>query len=285
MKSRAALFSAEVPAGTLTVVSQATGPVDATGDQPASCANTIHVLGGGAGDGGTEGSQKVDVSQRANEVYRRASMILAQAELPFLVGGAFALVHYTPMVRDTKDFDIFVRPSGSRGRAGHPGGGRLQHRGALPALAGQGLRRRIFVDIIFSSGNGVALVDDEWFAHAPRAEVLGLPMALCPAEEMIWSKAFVLERERFDGADVLHLIRDRGPTWTGGGCCGASGAAGACCTPTWCCSASPTPATAGRARLGDGDAGQPAARRVRREHGGRRIRRCVRAPCCRASST
>jgi hypothetical protein len=32
---------------------------------------------------------------------------------------------------------------------------------------------------------------------------------LCPAEEMIWSKAFVMERERFDGADVLHLFHTR----------------------------------------------------------------------------
>ena len=30
-----------------------------------------------------------------------------------------------------------------------------------------------------------------------------------PVEEMIWSKAFLMERERFDGADVLHLIRAR----------------------------------------------------------------------------
>jgi hypothetical protein len=28
---------------------------------------------------------------------------------------------------------------------------------------------------------------------------------------MIWSKAFVQERERFDGADVLHLLRETGP--------------------------------------------------------------------------
>ena len=27
---------------------------------------------------------------------------------------------------------------------------------------------------------------------------------------MIWSKAFVMERERFDGADVLHLVRAAG---------------------------------------------------------------------------
>jgi hypothetical protein len=29
---------------------------------------------------------------------------------------------------------------------------------------------------------------------------------------MIWCKSFVQERERFDGADVVHLIRKQGPT-------------------------------------------------------------------------
>ena len=37
-----------------------------------------------------------------------------------------------------------------------------------------------------------------------------MPVKLCPAEEMIWSKAYVQERERFDGADIAHLIRCRG---------------------------------------------------------------------------
>ncbi len=67
-----------------------------------------------------------------------------------------------------------------------------------------------FIDLIFSSGNGVARVDDRWFEHAVQHEILGLPVRLCPVEEMIWSKAYVQERERFDGADVLHLIRQRG---------------------------------------------------------------------------
>lgn len=67
-----------------------------------------------------------------------------------------------------------------------------------------------FIDVIFSSGNGVAEVDDDWFAHARPAEVLGRPVRLCPPEEMIWSKAYVMERERFDGADVLHLLRAHG---------------------------------------------------------------------------
>ena len=31
-----------------------------------------------------------------------------------------------------------------------------------------------------------------------------------PVEETIWSKAFIMERERYDGADVAHLLRCRG---------------------------------------------------------------------------
>jgi hypothetical protein len=30
---------------------------------------------------------------------------------------------------------------------------------------------------------------------------------LTPPEEMIWSKAFIMERERYDGADVAHILR------------------------------------------------------------------------------
>jgi hypothetical protein len=39
-----------------------------------------------------------------------------------------------------------------------------------------------------------------------RDESLGFPVRLMPVEEMIWSKAFLMERERFDGADVAHLL-------------------------------------------------------------------------------
>src|SRR5262249_5466740 len=66
-----------------------------------------------------------------------------------------------------------------------------------------------FVDVIFSSGNGVAVVDDGWFEHAVAERVLGTPVRLCPAEEMIWSKAFIMERERYDGADIAHLLLAR----------------------------------------------------------------------------
>src|SRR5690606_18973903 len=92
---------------------------------------------------------------------------------------------------------------------------------ALEVLAGAGWRTErfdeawifkayqgeYFVDLIFNSGNGVAAVDDLWFRHASPGRAFGRQVRLVPPEELIWSKGFVLERERFDGADVLHVLR------------------------------------------------------------------------------
>jgi hypothetical protein len=66
-----------------------------------------------------------------------------------------------------------------------------------------------FGDLIFNSGNGVSPVDDQWFDHAEEAQVLGRLVKIAPAEETLLSKAFIMERERFDGADVAHLLRAR----------------------------------------------------------------------------
>jgi hypothetical protein len=141
------------------------------------------------------------------ELYRQALDMLNRSGVPYLVGGTYAFHYYAGIARTTKDFDIFVRPRD------------LQR--VLDVLARCGFKTEIafshwlakafngdrFVDIIFNSGNGIVEVDDEWFAHAVDEEVLGAPVKLCAAEEMVWSKSFIMERERYDGADVAHLLR------------------------------------------------------------------------------
>jgi hypothetical protein len=81
------------------------------------------------------------------------------------------------------------------------------------------------VDVIWSSGNGIANVDPSWFEYALEEDVLGQHVFLCPPEEMIWSKAFVMERERFDGADVI-LVLARGRISIGRACSNGSGRTG-----------------------------------------------------------
>jgi Nucleotidyl transferase of unknown function (DUF2204) len=138
--------------------------------------------------------------------YREAMDVLSRAGIPFLVGGAFAFVHQAGIDRSTKDLDIFVRPQdvhrllNACNAAGYEADLVFSH--WLAKIRGP----TGFIDVIFSSGNGLALVDDQWFEHATEQEVLGTTVKVAPAEESLWSKAFVMERERFDGADVAHII-------------------------------------------------------------------------------
>lgn len=149
------------------------------------------------------------LDQHTLDFYRHAMRILQQAGVAFLVGGAYAFARYTGIERHTKDFDVFIKPA-DLDRALHA----LAHAGYRTevwskvwlAKAFEGSSPDTFVDLIFSSGNGLATVDDDWFAHAVPDTVLGMEVKLVPAEDMIWSKAFVQERERYDGADVLHLL-------------------------------------------------------------------------------
>ena len=50
-------------------------------------------------------------------------------------------------------------------------------------------------------------MDDSWFERARDDELLGVPVKHCAPEEMIWMKAYIMERERFDGADIAHILR------------------------------------------------------------------------------
>ncbi len=126
------------------------------------------------------------------------------------MGGAYAFGYYTGIVRHTKDLDLFVRPSDVQRTlsilqaAGYPAEIVFTHWLAKAYHADD------FVDVIYSSGNGRCVVGDDWFRHAVDGQVLGVSARLIPAEEMIWQKAYIMERERFDGADVIHLIHARG---------------------------------------------------------------------------
>jgi hypothetical protein len=154
-------------------------------------------------------------SSRARAFYASVLHTLIKAEVPFLIGGAYALAPLTGIVRHTKDLDVFIKPDDldqtlqALEAAGYRTERTFPH--WLAKAYDTDLEHALFVDLIYRSGNGVAEVDDGWFEHALDREVLGIPVKLIPAEESVWSKAFVMERERFDGADVAHLIQALGP--------------------------------------------------------------------------
>ncbi len=144
--------------------------------------------------------------------YRHALDILDESGIPYLLGGAFATGAYTGVLRDTKDLDCMVKQEdvGRMMELFASKGFRVEH--TFPHWLAKVFHGDYFVDLIYGAGNGLCPVDDEWFVHArtTRVPMLDREVRICPPEEIMWQKAYIMERERFDGADVIHLIRGVG---------------------------------------------------------------------------
>jgi hypothetical protein len=147
--------------------------------------------------------------QTRDGFYRDVLRHLNAMGVPYLVGGTYGFARITGLMTPTKDLDLFLRRQdcdrvcASLVAQGYDAALRYPH------WLAKVRHERHVIDLIFNSGNGLSPVDDEWMQHGIPARVLGVEVRLCPVEEMIWTKAFVMERERYDGSDVAHLIRAR----------------------------------------------------------------------------
>lgn len=60
--------------------------------------------------------------------------------------------------------------------------------------------------MIFNCTSGVAPVTDQWFEEGRTVSLYGLEVPVVPPTELVWSKLFVQDRYRYDGADIAHVI-------------------------------------------------------------------------------
>src|SRR5205085_1495107 len=145
-------------------------------------------LATGANTSGGHG-MAAELDPQTRDFYRYALETMSASGVPFLVGGAYAFARYTEIERHTKDLDLFVRPDDlERVLALFASGGDRVER-THPHWLAKIFHDEAYIDVIFRSGNALAEVDEEWFAHAIRDEVLGLPIGLIPLEEILWTKA------------------------------------------------------------------------------------------------
>jgi hypothetical protein len=152
----------------------------------------------------------VKLHTRAEDFYLSALGHLLRSGVPFMLGGAYALREYGGISRDTKDIDVFCKPGDcprlleTLNEAGYHA--EVTYSNWL-AKAFHGDH---FIDVIFGSRNDRCAIDDRWFQYARPVHAFGFPLLLIPPEEMIWSKAYVQDRFRFDGADIAHILRKQG---------------------------------------------------------------------------
>ncbi|HYF39671.1 MAG TPA: hypothetical protein VD930_08295 [Gemmatimonadales bacterium] len=144
------------------------------------------------------------------EVYHLAIREARRLGIPFAFGGAFALAVYTGSLRNTKDFDFYVRPEDRDAMVrALTAAGLEDYFDRLPydrSWIYRGSRDDIIVDVIWAMANQRARVDDEWLTQGPEITIRGERLHPIPVEELIWSKLYVLQRERCDWGDVLNLL-------------------------------------------------------------------------------
>lgn len=151
-----------------------------------------------------------DVTLDVHPFYKETLEQLLECGEEFLVGGGFAFCFYTGISRYTKDLDIFCRSSQCPRilQFFHQRGYRVEQTDVR--WLAKVFKEEHFMDIIFDSPNNICSVDDTWYEHSTTAKFEGIPVRLIPVEELIWCKTFVQNRERFDGADINHLLVRQG---------------------------------------------------------------------------
>jgi hypothetical protein len=146
------------------------------------------------------------IPEEEREKYKRALAALNRAGIPYVVSGAYAIYEHTGIYRETKDLDLFLEPERivDAARALHAEGFRM--RLEQPHWLAKATLGDHFVDLIFGMGNGLAMIDEDWYRFSKPAILAANPVRVAPVEELIWHRLFISERHRQDMADILHLI-------------------------------------------------------------------------------
>lgn len=142
----------------------------------------------------------------SEDFYADCLRLLVESGHPFLVSGTFALSCYTGIIRPTKDVDVFAKPSDALKILSFFQESDYRVEMVDERWLARIIKGKLFLDVIFNMPTSGTTVSDEWFTAAPRARIYDAIVQLVPPTEFIWSKIFVQDRYRYDGADVAHVI-------------------------------------------------------------------------------
>jgi hypothetical protein len=146
-------------------------------------------------------------------IYKEVLLLAMERNIPFALGGGFAYSYYVQAWRDTKDIDLYILP---------------EHREPMLQVLTEtgfydyfeklpydrrwiyrGYREGLITDVIWAMANQRTQVTRDWLTRGPQVEVRGIALPVIPAEELVWSKLYVLQRDRCDWPDLLNILHAR----------------------------------------------------------------------------
>lgn len=142
----------------------------------------------------------------AEKFYSECIRLMAESAIPFLLSGTYALACYTGISRPTKDVDVFAKAGDCLRMLNFFKDKGFEAQMVDERWLARICRGELFVDIIFNMPTASVHVTEEWFDNAPTARIFDAQVRLVPPTQLVWSKIFVQDRYRYDGADVAHMI-------------------------------------------------------------------------------
>lgn len=143
---------------------------------------------------------------KKKEFYREVVTLLNKNNIPFLIGGTFAVREYTGINRDTSDLDIFCKAGDILDILKLVSEAGYKTELADDRWLGKAYFKKDVIDFIFDTPQGVCPVDDSWFLCLYPVTLFEQQANLIPPEELIWSKSYRQDRFKYEGPDVNHLI-------------------------------------------------------------------------------
>src|SRR5437899_8286683 len=151
-------------------------------------------------------SGPIKIPEEQQTLFREVLQLLEQKRVSYAVAGAFALQEHTGICRDTKDLDVFLTHENAVLALQYLREEKFECEICDPVWLFKAHRDGFFVDLITGMSNAAIVVDDSWIKLSQPAVVDGVRTRVLAAEELIASKVFIARRERFDGADIAHII-------------------------------------------------------------------------------
>lgn len=152
------------------------------------------------------------MSEAHAQFYKEVLAKMVSSEIPFLVGGGYALNYYCGKVRETVDLDVFCKASDYPRFLSY-----LQKIGLETEILdsrwlAKVFKGDLFIDFIFNRASNLSPVDDAWFDSIHNGTLFDVDVMFVRPEDLIMNKMYICDRSRFDGADINHLILKCGET-------------------------------------------------------------------------
>jgi hypothetical protein len=151
-------------------------------------------------------SEPLRIPEEQEVLFREILTLFERRQVPYCVAGAFALQEHTGICRDTKDLDLFLTSENAEVALDLLRDDKFECEICDPVWLFKAHRDGFFVDLITGMSNAAIIVQESWIERAKPAVIHGIPTRVLAAEELLVSKLFVTRRERFDGADIAHVI-------------------------------------------------------------------------------